>query len=418
MLPVEVEAHDARLRVEDVLGVRGVLHRERADHAGALLAEVVRAIAHRKQVVVLRVPAQRRHRLALRLVVHKLPQRQQRALVVAEFVRLVLPVLEVLGNVVECVLVHHALDDLRRSQHRRAVHNVLRLRLDLRQLLLLLVLLHAGALRHGRRLLVLQLRLPLLVFRVRVVNLPLIHSRAEVGAWRGLGRRRAVPQRVVERLASALAEVELVAQHVLLARPSARSLTARVRSLPIPIAAVVIRGSALDGDLLRARRDDAARGELSLGLVRALVEHVPLELKVHCRLVDGGRELVHLFLVAEAHNVLRGVRVVRAEDAREVLLQLLLRQLQLVLGLEQRLGLEPLVVEGVVAHGVRVRLVLRGRAKRRARRPRLVILHRHERRLLRNVRLGSHRGRRGQLGLWLGCCRGRHFPPRRTATAT
>ena len=93
VLRVEVEAHDARLRREGVLGVAGVLEREAAHQPGALLHEVVAAVAsgatvnvrtqeaidcdiplrkncdmpavaHGEEVVVLGAPAQRRHLLA------------------------------------------------------------------------------------------------------------------------------------------------------------------------------------------------------------------------------------------------------------------------------------------------------------------------------------------------------------------
>lgn len=80
VLRVEVERHHARLGGEGVLRVGRVLEAVAADEPTGLLHEVKAAVAHRKQVVVLRVPADGGDVLTLGALVVKLPQRQQRAL--------------------------------------------------------------------------------------------------------------------------------------------------------------------------------------------------------------------------------------------------------------------------------------------------------------------------------------------------
>jgi len=77
---VEVQAHDARLRGVRKLGVRGVLQAVDVHQPGCLLQEIVRAVAHGKEVVVRGVPAQRGNLPSTGLVAPKLPQRQQAAL--------------------------------------------------------------------------------------------------------------------------------------------------------------------------------------------------------------------------------------------------------------------------------------------------------------------------------------------------
>mmetsp|Transcript_10357 Transcript_10357/g.42909 ORF Transcript_10357/g.42909 Transcript_10357/m.42909 type:complete len:250 (+) Transcript_10357:1007-1756(+) len=139
MMRVEVEAHDARIRGERILGVAGVLQRIAADQPAHLLHEIEGSVPDREQVVVRRIPRDRGDVPSLRAFVVELPQRQQRALALSKAVALVLPVLEILSDVVVGVLVDHALHDLNRARHRHARHH-LRLFLLGRGLGLLLLL--------------------------------------------------------------------------------------------------------------------------------------------------------------------------------------------------------------------------------------------------------------------------------------
>mmetsp|Transcript_2838 Transcript_2838/g.6647 ORF Transcript_2838/g.6647 Transcript_2838/m.6647 type:complete len:272 (-) Transcript_2838:68-883(-) len=264
--------------------------------------------------------------LLLRLVVRELPQREERALV-AEGVRRVLPELEVFRHVCEGVLVRHALEDLRRVRHRGRMHNIV-------LALLLRGARHAVLLLPRPFLLVLLpfLRLRLLpafyVLHVRVEHLPLSALPRVLHRRRRLRHRASLPARVVERLRGALGEVELVAQP--------RRVLAVVRPLRLlPLHLPRERGLLLVVAVL-----------LLLRLVRREVEEVALLREVDLELVDRRVQLEALLLVREAHDVVRRLRVVCAEDHRRLLRQLLLRELQLLPRLDDDAHRVPLARAG------------------------------------------------------------------------
>mmetsp|Transcript_37955 Transcript_37955/g.82533 ORF Transcript_37955/g.82533 Transcript_37955/m.82533 type:complete len:332 (-) Transcript_37955:623-1618(-) len=180
VLGMEVQGHDPGVSGEGVLRVRGVFQRVAADESSALLHEVKAAVANSEQIVVLRIPADGSDMLALSPLVVELPQWQQRALALTELIRCVLPILEVVGDIAEGVLIDHALHHLHSLAHTRTMHNAL-LRLDRLSVLflhlaLILVLYLLHLLLHG---------LPVLILHVGIIHLPLrARSIEDICGWR------------------------------------------------------------------------------------------------------------------------------------------------------------------------------------------------------------------------------------------
>ena len=77
-----------------ILWVGCVLQAVAAHHAGALVEELEAAIAHSKEVIVLRIPAEGGDVLAFAALCLEAPQWQQGALPLSELVRDVIPVLQ------------------------------------------------------------------------------------------------------------------------------------------------------------------------------------------------------------------------------------------------------------------------------------------------------------------------------------
>mmetsp|Transcript_73505 Transcript_73505/g.177835 ORF Transcript_73505/g.177835 Transcript_73505/m.177835 type:complete len:306 (-) Transcript_73505:260-1177(-) len=206
VLRVKIEAHNARLGGERVLRVSRVLERKAAEHARALAHEIVAPVSHREEVGVLGVPAHRGHLLTFGALSREPPQRQQAALAVAELVRLILPVLEVLEDLILLVLVDHALEDLQRAPHGLRVDDIIilvigrRYRHTARRSPTTTSLLRCGLLTQ----------LVLVHVHVRVVNVPLSDILAHDLHRRWLRADSALAHRRVERLGRALRVVELV----------------------------------------------------------------------------------------------------------------------------------------------------------------------------------------------------------------
>mmetsp|Transcript_17811 Transcript_17811/g.45193 ORF Transcript_17811/g.45193 Transcript_17811/m.45193 type:complete len:422 (-) Transcript_17811:438-1703(-) len=221
-LRVEVERHDAGLGGEGKLGIRRVLERIAADHAGALPHKVVAAIADCEQVWERRVPADGRDLLALDPVVGEAPEREQTSFPVPEGVALVFPEAKVLVDLELGVLVDHALEDLERLAHILAVHNVsllLSLLLVAIPVALRVLVCGQGACEGARRLFLLLGRSvhDLLVLDVlekladvEVVDFPLADGVLVVAQLGRLGGDAAGLLRVVEGLRGAVAVIELV----------------------------------------------------------------------------------------------------------------------------------------------------------------------------------------------------------------
>ena len=154
-------------------------------------------------------------------------------------------------------------------------------------------------------------------------------------AWRGLAQRGALAhlralrrvfhrgrrlrhgatlsQGVVERLRGTLGEVELVAK------------------VGLALVGVVASLLFLLLDLARLRlRLVRLLLLLLLCLVRRRVQQIALCRVVERSLVHGGIRLEHLLLVGEADDRSRSLRIVRPEDLRQLLVEFLIRKLQLL----------------------------------------------------------------------------------------
>lgn len=139
-----------------------------------------------------------------------------------------------------------------------------------------------------------------------------------------LRERLPFPQGEIERLRRPLAEVELVPE-----------LPGVIGGLHFPVlfmlvaCTVNIRLEPSAGLLLHL-----LHVHLALSLVAALVEQPPICRIVHHCLLHHGLQFEHLVLHVEADNVLRGSRVVGCEHFRHLLVEVTLRQLQLIVGFD------------------------------------------------------------------------------------
>ena len=296
----------------------------------------------------------------LRLFVVELPQRQQRALAFPELIALVLPVLEILRDVVVGILIHHALHHPHRLRHRRARHELVLLLFHRKRAFARFVLVPALLRRELVFLLYLALqRHALLVLHVGVVDGPLRGALGKRARRGGLRLALAVAHGVVHRLRRAVCEVKLIPELFRVVPDGRVCVLPGVRlGVGIALLGVILprRGAGRRAARRAGRRrllrllgllgggrvdggDPLGHG-LSLqllqrhlpgGLVGRVVQQKAVARVVHDELIHRRLKLERAFLFVVPRQVRGRVRVVRGELLRHLLVQLLLRQHELVL---------------------------------------------------------------------------------------
>mmetsp|Transcript_17419 Transcript_17419/g.31402 ORF Transcript_17419/g.31402 Transcript_17419/m.31402 type:complete len:298 (-) Transcript_17419:254-1147(-) len=200
-----IERTDPCICIEDVLRRTSVLQGVATYHASTLSHEIIRTEAYGAKVTIARVPFDRCHLLSFRLLGGEAPQRQQSPITISEVVTFVLPILEVMVDLIFGILVHHPLHNLYGQLHALRVERV-------RFTLLLFLLLLKEWLAF---LLVFLLLRGLYLALVLVKDFPLSHRFTEASRGRWLCGPTSVTQDWVLRLCCTLAEVELIAQRIL-----------------------------------------------------------------------------------------------------------------------------------------------------------------------------------------------------------